>query len=201
MTAAIALLLLFAPVKVPGVLDLQNGKDPVSGKKVGEFHADWKGIRVRFENAKNAAAFGEDPVQYLGKLGLKWDTANKGLSLENKKCPVTGNPVDREHHADKNGIRVYACCAKCVAKLWSDPAKTAKALGYAWIPPVIDLKNTTCPITGDQVYEEAPIWVDLEGIRIRVCCDRCVKKAKEDPARAFRLAGVDPKKLKEKVGQ
>jgi YHS domain-containing protein len=201
MTAAIALLLLLAPVKVPGVLDLQNRKDPVSGKNVGEFFVDWKGIRVHFEDAKTTAAFRKEPVKFLGKLGLRWDKAIKGLSLENGKCPVTGKKVDREHFADKNGLRVYACCAKCKAKLWSDPGKTAKALGYAWIPGVIDLKNTTCPITGDQVYEEAPIWVDLDGIRIRVCCDRCVKKAKEDPARAFRLAGVDPKKLKEEFGK
>ena len=201
MTAAIALLLLLAPVKVPGVLDLRNEKDPVSGKKAGEFHADWKGIRVHFESAKNSDAFGKEPARYLGKLGLKWDKSMKGLSLENTKCPITGKKVDREQFADRNGLRVYACCAKCKAKLWADSKKTAKALGYAWIPGVIDLKNTTCPITGDQVYEEAPIWVDLDGIRIRVCCDHCVKKAKEDPARTFRLAGVDPEKLKEKLGK
>lgn len=198
MTVAVALLLLLAPVKVPGVLDLRNGKDPVSGKKAAEFHADWKGIRVHFEGAATRAAFEKDPVKYLGKLGLEWDKSIKGLRLENEKCPVTGRAVDKTQFADKNGLRAYACCGKCKAKLWADPGKTAKALGYAWIPAVIDLRNRTCPVTGDACYEEAPIWVDLEGIRVRVCCDKCVKKAKEDPARFFRMAGVDPKALRKK---
>ncbi|MHC4938425.1 MAG: hypothetical protein ACYTHK_05605 [Planctomycetota bacterium] len=196
--AAALLLLLLAPVKLPGTLDLGNAKDPVSGKKVTEFFVDWKGVRVHFENAKTTAAFRKEPVKYLAKLGLAWDKTIKGLTLENAKCPVTGKKVDRRHHADKNGIRVYGCCPKCVGKLWSDPKKTAKALGCKWIPGVIDLRNLVCPVTGDQCYEEAPIWVDLDGIRVRVCCDRCVKRAKEDPARTLRLAGVDPKKLKEK---
>lgn len=193
---ALLLLLLFAPVKVPGTLDLQNSKDPISGKKVTKLHVDWNGVRVHFESAKTTAAFRKDPMKYLGKLGLRWDSKRKGLSLENKKCPVTGKPVDAKQFADKNGLRLYACCPKCTAKLWADPKKTAKTLGYRWIPGVIDLENKTCPITGDTCYPEAPIWVDLDGIRIRVCCDRCVKKAKENPARTFRQAGVDPKKLK-----
>ena len=63
---------------------------------------------------------------------------------------------------------------------------------------MIDLRNEH-GVPGDrreQNYPEAPIWVDLDGIRIRVCCDRCVKKAEENPERTFRMAGVDPEKLK-----
>ena len=69
-------------------------------------------------------------------------------------------------------------------------------LGYVWIAPVLDLQNKTCPVTGDQCYPSAPIWVDLDGIRVRVCCDKCVAEAKKNPARIFRLLSVDPKKLK-----
>ena len=53
---AVLLVLLLAPVKLPGTLDLGNVKDPVSGKKVTEFFVDWKGIRVHFESAKTTAA-------------------------------------------------------------------------------------------------------------------------------------------------
>ena len=200
MTTLAILLLLLAPepVKLPGTLDLCNTRDPVSGRKVGKFHADWHGVRVHFENAKTTGAFRKEPGKFVGKLELKWDRKNKTLSLENRKCPITGGKVVSKHYADKNGLRLYACCPKCKTRLWTDPAATAKDLGYKWIPGVIDLRNTKCPITGDAVYPEAPIWVDLDGIRVRVCCDRCVEKAKKDPARTFRLAGVDPKKLKAK---
>ena len=197
---ALLLVLLLAPepVKLPGTLDLVNAKDPVSGKKPGKFHVDYKGVRIHFESAKTIGAFRKEPLKQIGKLGLKWDKKSKTLSLQNSKCPVTGEKVDAKQFADKNGVRMFACCPKCKATLWADPAKTAKKLGYKWIAGVIDLRNTTCPMTGDTVYPEAPIWVDLEGIRIRVCCDRCVRMAKKNPERTFRQAGIDPKKLKEK---
>ncbi len=211
MRIALALLLISAslladdikPVKVPGLIDLANKKDPVSGKDVGKVLLDWKGVRIHFADAKNSAAFAKEPKRYLAKLGLKrieikdakGKVTGSVLSLENAKCPVMGKKVDRKRYADFNGVRVYACCGKCRSRMARDPAATAKTLGYVWIAPVIDLQNTKCPVTGDQVYPSAPIWVDLDGIRVRVCCDHCVEEARENKARIFRLLGVDPKKL------
>lgn len=194
------------PVKVPGRIDLANKKDPVDGKKVdGKSHLDWKGVRIHFASAKNSAAFAKEPKKYVAKLGLKLIDKTKGtgkvLSLENAKCPVTEEKADRAFHADIGGVRAYACCGKCRSRMKRDPAATVKALGYVWIPPVIDLRNKTCPVTGEQCYPSAPIWVDLDGIRVRVCCDKCVAAAKKDPARIFRLLAVDPKKLKERASQ
>jgi len=204
MIIALLVVLLAEPVKLPGTIDLANAKDPISGvtfsaKKIAKFHVDWKGVRVWFETGSNAGKFRKEPTKYLKALGIKWDKAAKVLSLENTKCPVAGKPVKREQFADKNGVRVYTCCARCKAKLWNDPAKTVKTLGYKWVPGVIDLKNDKCPITDEQLYPEAPIWVDIDGIRVRVCCDKCGYKAKKDAARTFRLLGVEPKKLKAKL--
>jgi len=191
------------------LFDLANKKDPVSGKAVAKNHLDWKGVRIHFADAKNSAAFAKQPKKYLSKLGLKQieikDAKGKltgsVLSLENAKCPVTGDKANKKFFADSGGVRVYACCGKCRSRMTRDPAATAKALGYVWIAPVIDLQNTKCPVTGDQVYPSAPIWVDLDGIRVRVCCDHCVEEARENKARVFRLLGVDPKKLAKIVSE
>ena len=198
--------LLFAVVQVPGVYDLANKTDPVTGKKAGEASLDWSGVRIRFTDYRNVEAFKKDPKKYVAKLGLKLiekkDAKGKVTStivdLGNKKCPVTGDKVSGKHHVDKNGVRVHTCCGKCSGRVKKHPKATAKALGYGWIEPVLDLQNTKCPVTGDDCYPEAPIWIDVEGIRIRVCCDRCAAKVKKDSARAFRMLGVDPKKLKQK---
>ncbi|MHC4953394.1 MAG: hypothetical protein ACYTGZ_05845 [Planctomycetota bacterium] len=193
-------------VRVPGVYDLGNKTDPVNGKKVGEAVLDWSGVRIRFHDFRNTETFKKDPKKYLKKLGVslveKKDAKGKVtatiLDLKNKKCPVTGDKVSGKHHVDKNGVRVHTCCGKCSGRVQRNPKATAKALGYTWVPPVLDLRNTKCPVTGDDCYPEAPIWVDVEGIRVRVCCDHCLKRVEKDPARTFRALGIDPKKLKAK---
>lgn len=186
------------PVRVPEVVDLRNAKDPVTGGKVVLGRSlDWRGVRVHFEGDASAAQFEKEPAKYLGKLKLK--LAGKVVSLENAKCPVTGKPARKEVPLDRGGVRLYLSAPEHAAAFAKDPAKYFGALGYGYVPSVVDLRNTRCPVTGDQCYPEAPIWIDVDGIRIRVCCDHCVKEVEADPKRTFQAMMVDPEKLKKSV--
>ena len=192
------------PVVVPGQFDLKNATDPVSGKKVKQgLHADWMGVRVHFQDFKNIEKFKKDAKKYVGKLGIALvEDKDKKLviDLQNKMCPVQPKEeAEAKRFVEKNGVRVRVCCGKCARRVRQHWPKVAKPLGYEWVAPVIDLRNTKCPVTGDPCYPSAPIWFDIDGIRIRVCCDHCAEEIPDNKERVFRALEVDPAKLKAKL--
>ena len=191
------------PVAVPAVLDLLNKTDPVTKKKVAKGRMlDWHGIRVHFAGEKSAVEFKKTPKKYLALLKLRLVEVKPGttvVSLENATCPVTGGKVDRKALVDRAGIRVYLSSAGAVKKFTAAPEKHLAKLGYRQVPRVIDLRNITCPVTGDTCYIEAGIWGEQDGIRVHFCCDDCIKEFKQNPKRVFQVLMVDPKKLKTTV--
>jgi YHS domain-containing protein len=44
------------------------------------------------------------------------------------KCPVLGNPINKDIYVDYNGKRIYFCCAGCPQEFKKDPAKYMKKL-------------------------------------------------------------------------
>ena len=201
---ALSLLAAPEPVVVPGHFDLKNATDPVDGKKVKKgLHNDWMGVRVHFADFKNIETLRKDAKKYVGKLGIalvEEKDKQPVLDLQNKKCPVQpSKDAEAKRFVEKNGVRVRVCCGKCAKRVKQHWNKVAKPLGYEWIPPVIDLRNTKCPVTGDKCYPSAPIWFDVDGIRIRVCCDHCAEEIPENKERVFRALGVDPAKLKARL--
>ncbi len=46
-----------------------------------------------------------------------------GADNPQKLCPVSGEPIDREHYADVNGYRIYTCCPMCIPAIEADPGK------------------------------------------------------------------------------
>lgn len=191
------------PVAVPAVLDLLNKTDPVTKKKVAKGRTvDWHGIRAHFAGEKSAGEFKKTPKKYLAALKLRLVEVKPGttvVSLENARCPVTGGKVDRKALVDRAGIRVYLSSAGAKEKFTAAPGKHLAKLGYRQVPRVIDLRNISCPVTGDTCYVEAGIWAEHDGIRVHFCCDDCIKEFKEHPKRVFQVLMVDPKKLKTTV--
>lgn len=189
------------PVRVPALVTLGNARCPVSGEAV-KVTADWSGVRVGFCCEKCVAAFRKDPAPVLEKLGLKVAGTKEqpAVDLANAQCPVMGKPVKEGVFADLDGVRTHFCCAKCPKALAKDPAKAYQKLGYGYIPAVIDLRNKACPISGDATFEgEGAIFSDAQGIRVRLCCDKCIDAFQKDPMAAFAKLGVDPEKLKSAV--
>lgn len=196
------------PVVVPGLFDLKNAKDPVDEKPVAEgVHADWRGVRIHFAKKENVATFRKHASKYVGRLGLKLvevtkkedgkETTRTVLDLGNAKCPVDPDEsVDGKRFVEKNGVRIGVCCGKCERRLRRHWRFAARPLGYAWIPAVIDLRNTTCPVSGSPASTDARHAKDVEGIRVQLCCGDCAPKLAEDKEAAFRKLGVEPERLK-----
>jgi YHS domain-containing protein len=44
------------------------------------------------------------------------------------KCPVLGNPINKDVYADYEGKRVYFCCTECLKEFKKDPGKYVKKL-------------------------------------------------------------------------
>jgi hypothetical protein len=140
----LTLVLAAEPVKIPPAVDLKNDKDPVTGKKAAALQTrDWHGLRIRFETAESAAKFAKEPAKHCGKLGVKLLEKEKVVDLQNAKCPVTGGKVDGKTFADKDGVRFRLSSPEAKKKF--DAAKACAALGYGYVPSVIDLRNTECP--------------------------------------------------------
>lgn len=125
------------------------------------------------------------------------------VDLMNKNCPITGKPAGPNFTsdvvellaADVGGVRVHYCCNKCRSKGAKDPAAMCKALGYGYIPSVVDLRNKACPISCKPV--DPAVFADSDGIRVHFCCGDCPGEFQKDPAATFKKFGVDPAKLKD----
>jgi YHS domain-containing protein len=44
-------------------------------------------------------------------------------AIEQKTCPIMGNPINKELYAEYKGQKVYFCCAGCKPKFEADPEK------------------------------------------------------------------------------
>lgn len=187
------------PVRIPAIVDLNNAKCPMSGEEVkGDDHIDWNGVRVHFCCGDCPKDFAKDPAAALGKLGLKVvkdDAGKMVVDLGNTKCPVMGKAAKPDMTADQGGVRMHFCCGNCPKKVAKDPAPAYKALGYGYIPSVVDLRNAACPTSGKATDEK--VFADQDGIRVHFCCPDCIGAFEKDPAGTFAKLGVDPAKVKE----
>lgn len=101
----------------------------------------------------------------------------------NETCPVMGKKVKLDKFAEKDGKRVYVCCAKCVKRVEADfdaayelayPAESAK-----------DLKNPKCPIMGGDAA--ADVTAEFQGHLVHFCCPGCDRKFAKEPNRHLAL--------------
>ncbi len=110
------------------------------------------------------------------------------LSAEpaNKKCLVTGKPVDPEVTV-KHSVVLGFCCDKCPGKFKENPLdeKYKGVLKEAAGKPV----NTVCPVSGREI--DAEKVVAHEGKMIGFCCGKCVAKFKKDSAGIAAKVKVD----------
>ncbi|HEX5139178.1 MAG TPA: hypothetical protein VFY93_19580 [Planctomycetota bacterium] len=186
------------PVRIPGVIEVNNKTCPVSGDEItGDDHIDWHGVRVRICCPDCKPEFDKEPEVALEKVGLKVtkDGDTVVIDLDNTTCPIMNKPAKGDVVADVGGVRMHFCCSKCPAKAQKDPATALKKLGYGYIPPVVDLRNAACPMSGKPAKDD--VFADSDGIRVHFCCPNCPKAFEKDPAATFAKLGVDPAKVKE----
>jgi YHS domain-containing protein len=111
-------------------------------------------------------------------------------------CPVSGKPIDKASspHLDFQGQRIYFCCDNCPPAFRKDPesffAKAAEA--------GVEFENiqTTCPVSGETLAEGdmgEPVSIQYKGRTVRFCCNMCVKKFDQEPAKYLaKLPGEQP---------
>ncbi len=95
-------------------------------------------------------------------------------TFANKTCAIMGKPVSMPLFVDTELGRFYLCCKPCNKKVLAD-VQAAHKTAY---PVVEELKNTTCPVSGETIGEHA-VDVTLQGYRLRLCCAGCVAAARE----------------------
>lgn len=48
-------------------------------------------------------------------------------------------------------------------------------------PEAIEVGNTICPVTGDEIDSETKVTYEYEGNIYNFCCEACVEEFKKDP--------------------
>ena len=96
---------------------------PVMGGKINkEMYADYQGKRVYFCCSGCVEAFKKDPEKYMEKME-KQGVVLENAPIEQKTCPVSGKPINREVFADYQGKRIYFKCPDCREKFIKSPEK------------------------------------------------------------------------------
>lgn len=115
---------------------------PVMGGKIDKsIYEDHEGKRVYFCCESCREEFKKDPDKYINKMeeaGVRVYDAE----VADLKCPVTGEPVNKDVYTEYKGEKVYFCCEECKAKFEEDPEKYMKA--HAHHAEHSD-KKTGCP--------------------------------------------------------
>jgi hypothetical protein len=94
-------------------------------------------------------------------------------TFANATCPIMGKAVSMPLFVDTELGRFYLCCKPCNKKVLAD-VPAAHKTAY---PVVQELKNTTCPVSGEAIGDDA-IDVTLQGYKLKLCCGGCVAAAR-----------------------
>lgn len=105
-------------------------------------------------------------------------------SAENKTCPISGKPLPEQPELRTiQGIEVGFCCAECATEGLTRPQTT---LVKAMRPGTREVRNTTCPISGEPIGEGLVCLIGDDLIHLSSL--KCVDEVKKDPSGALAKA-------------
>lgn len=117
----------------------------------------------------------------VAAVALSLILSTAALAEKQTVCPVMGGKINTNLYVDFDGKRVYVCCESCLDKLKADPAGYIEKMEKAGIElEKSPVAQTVCPVTGEKV--DYTKYVDVDGKRVYVCCEKCAEKVKADPA-------------------
>ena len=104
------------------IIDVNNAKCPVMGgdarKDIYSIH---DGKIYHFCCPACVPEFRKDPAKFIAKLRPAEEKKQAKIEIAgNEFCPVTGEAVDKNITAVKDGKLYYLCCEDCVAKFLKD---------------------------------------------------------------------------------
>ena len=104
-------------------------------------------------------------------------------------CPVTGEPVNKEHKFEVNGREFYVCCEGCADIVKKNPDLYLKPVEGEKKEQAFLGKGdgiTSCPVTGEPVDKE--LKGEFDGQTFYVCCAGCLEMVKKNPAAYLKKA-------------
>jgi len=95
----------------PAKKAVTNKSCPVSGGAVAEkYRTEYKGQYVYMCCEGCLKEFEKTPETFVAKMSKEDQEAIK----INEKCPVSGEPIDRNKSLEFEGRKVYFCCDHCI---------------------------------------------------------------------------------------
>lgn len=104
--------------------------------------------------------------------------ASEPHALKQATCPVSGKPIKDDQFVEYEGKKIYFCCGDCPAKFKESPLKYLPAVYKQIYPQSVQVK---CPVMGGDV--DPGSFTDYKGRRVYFCCDACIKKFNDEPAK------------------
>lgn len=174
------------------------GVCPVSGERLGSMGDSivkvYNGREVRFCCDSCVGEFEKDKDAGFAKID-EMIIAQQMPFYPLNNCVVNpGDPLEIEGAHDVSVRYVYNnrlvrfCCDGCVAKFEKNPDKYIATLDAAVIEAQTkDYPLTTCVISGDKLGAMGQTVDRVYASRlVRFCCESCVEKFEQDPAKYFR---------------
>jgi len=88
---------------------------PVSGKAINKDHSlAYKEAKVYFCCPNCPKAFEKDPAKFATNANLQLVQTEQAVE---KKCPLTGRPLNKAQTVKIKGLDVQFCCANCKGKV------------------------------------------------------------------------------------
>jgi len=101
---------------------------PVMGGKVNkDMYVDYQGKRIYFCCAGCIETFKKDSEKYMEKM-KEQGVVLEDTPIEQKTCPVSGEPINKEIFADYQGKRIYFGCVSCKETFLKSPEKYLKEM-------------------------------------------------------------------------
>ncbi|RMH09903.1 MAG: hypothetical protein D6695_12345 [Planctomycetota bacterium] len=147
---------------------------------------------VRFCCERCAGKFAADPNPVLAELDAKIaERQRKSYPLQT--CLISGNelgsmgePVER---FCMNRL-VRFCCASCIDTFEKNPVTSMAKLDRAYAERQRASANKVCPVSGEQLDEDAIELVAGDRL-VRFCCERCAGKFKANPEKYLPALGSE----------
>lgn len=115
-------------------------------------------------------------------------------------CIVSGEMLggmDKPYVFTHDGQEVKLCCKKCLKKFNANAAKYMKTIAEAKAYPL-----DTCLVSGEKLGKMDKAYVFThDGHVVKLCCKKCLKKFKADPAKYMKKLKEAAAKKKESSGQ
>jgi len=96
-------------------------------------------------------------------------------TFANATCPIMGKKVSMPLFIDTELGRFYVCCKPCYKKIRAN-VPAAHQTAY---PVVEEVANTTCPVSGEAIGDDA-VTLTLQGYSMRLCCAGCLETARDN---------------------